>query len=69
MCPSKLQTPTPTTLVDTLTYSSYAHNRQLTPYVTPEQWRVVFGERTAALEARYQDECREVMSRALEGRL
>jgi hypothetical protein len=55
------------TLIDSLTYSSYAHNRQLTPSVTPEQWSAIFGERTAILERRYQDECRSEFERVLAG--
>lgn len=58
---------TPRQIVDYLTYSSYAHNRQLSPHVTPEEWRGVYGERTAALEERYQDECRAAMGRILAG--
>lgn len=43
-------------IVDDLTYRCYAHNRTIFPHVTPEEWVPVFGERTAAMEERFQAE-------------
>lgn len=34
---------TPAELVDYLTYSNYAHNRNLAPHITPERWKKVYG--------------------------
>jgi hypothetical protein len=43
-------------LIGDLTYSCYAHNRRISPKVTPEQWSAVFGPKTAELELRFQNE-------------
>ena len=45
-------------LIDSLTYSSYRHNREISPEVTPERWRKVFGPSTDAMEQKYQGEKR-----------
>lgn len=45
---------TPQDLVDALTYSNYAYNRQRSPEITPQQWEKVFGQKTMMMEARYQ---------------
>ena len=45
-------------LIDALTYSSYRHNREISPEVTPERWRKVFGPSTDAMEQKYQGEKR-----------
>ena len=42
-------------LVDELTYANYAHNRQRSPDLTPEQWTKVYSN-VYQLEARYQQE-------------
>ncbi len=34
---------TPQDVVDYLTYSSYAHQRDTSPNVTPERWASIFG--------------------------
>ena len=47
---------TPEEMVDELTYRSYAYNRALSPWVTPEQWALVFGERTWEMEMKYADQ-------------
>jgi hypothetical protein len=39
-----------------LTYCNYKANREASPEVTPEQWRVLFGDKTDALEEQYQTE-------------
>lgn len=39
-----------------LTYSNYAHNRRISPHVTPEQWEKVYGSDSPKLEAAYQRE-------------
>ncbi len=39
---------TPAELVDYLTYSSYAHNRDASPSTTPERWARIYG--AAAVE-------------------
>jgi len=49
-------------VVSELTYLSYAHNRCLSPEITPERWARIFGEHTAELEARFQAE--QVIARA-----
>lgn len=43
-------------LIDDLTYFNYAHNRNLSPHITPESWAKVYGQRTPAMEERYQRE-------------
>ncbi len=35
---------TPAEIVDYLTYASYAHNRRISPEVTPERWARIFGK-------------------------
>ena len=45
-------------LIDSLTYSSYRHNREISPEVTPERWQKVFGPSTDAMEQKYQGEKR-----------
>lgn len=52
-------------LVDELVYSSYRHNRTITPVTTPAQWREIFGAQTDALEARYQKELADERQDAL----
>ena len=47
---------TPEAIIDHLTYSSYAHNRDLSPDVSPERWAKLFGPSSAAMERRYQQE-------------
>ena len=45
---------TPADIVDYLTYSSYAHNRRISPEVTPERWARIFGaEAVARMEPIY----------------
>lgn len=41
-------------IIDELTYISYAHNREIAPHISPERWRKLYGQRTEAMEARYQ---------------
>lgn len=36
-------------IVDSLTYMSYTHNRRISPHVTPEQWKTVFGANTVEI--------------------
>jgi hypothetical protein len=45
-------------LIGYLTYRSYAHNRKLSPEVTPEQWETVFGASVKEMEARFQREAK-----------
>ena len=45
----------PITLIDTLTYACYRHNRNLSPRISPARWKRVFDD-AEAMEARYQDE-------------
>ncbi len=40
-------------LIDDLIYNNYVYNRQRTPDITPEQWKVVYGD-TTKYEQRYQ---------------
>jgi hypothetical protein len=44
------------TIVDELTYSSYAHNRRISPHISPERWMHVFGPEVQELEMRFQAE-------------
>lgn len=37
-------------------YQSYAFNRRRTPGITPDQWRLVFGDHAEVFEVRYQQE-------------
>jgi hypothetical protein len=46
----------PQACVDFLTYCNYAHNRELSPGVSPEQWEKVYGPNTKEMERRYQAE-------------
>lgn len=50
----------PASIVDELTYSNYAFNRRRSPQITPERWARVFGAQSAALEARFQAEIRNL---------
>jgi len=43
-------------LIDELTYTNYKYNRDRSPEITPEQWKVVYGGRITKMEARYQHE-------------
>ena len=47
---------TPQQWVDELTYASYRHTRLENPQDTPESWKVIYGSRIPALEARFQQE-------------
>ena len=47
---------TPIDIVDELTYRSYAHNRRLSPDVSPERWMAVFGEDAAQMEERFTND-------------
>ena len=41
---------TPEDIIDHLTYSNYAFNRDISPNITPEQWAKLFGvEQTKAM--------------------
>jgi hypothetical protein len=42
-------------LVDELTYRNYAHNRMLSPHISPERWQKAYGD-TAAMEKRFHAE-------------
>lgn len=42
-----------TDVVDFLTFRSYQFNRDRSPHITAEQWALVFGPDTPALEAAY----------------
>jgi hypothetical protein len=42
------------TLMADLTYRCYAHNRDLSPDITPASWKKVFGPEVDDFEARYQ---------------
>jgi hypothetical protein len=51
-------------LVDYLSYQCYAHNRRISPHVSPYEWESVFGKDTAKMELRfaleeYARECAE----------
>lgn len=43
-------------IVDSLLYACYAHNRNMTPSVTPEEWQACFDAPVGPMEARYQAE-------------
>lgn len=45
----------PAALIDYLTYRSYAHNREISPHITPERWRAIFSN-VDAMEQEYQAE-------------
>ncbi len=47
---------TPREIVDYLTYQNYAHNRRISPNVTPAQWEKVYGPSVWDLEEQYQAE-------------
>ncbi len=40
-------------LIDELTYRNYAHNRRISPNVSPERWAKSYGPTVAALEERF----------------
>ena len=42
-------------IVSELTYRSYAHNRMISPEITPERWAKVFAG-AAQMEERFQKE-------------
>jgi hypothetical protein len=42
-------------LIDTLTYISYAHNRTISPDISPERWAKIFPD-AQRLEWRYETE-------------
>lgn len=42
--------------IDELRYANYRYNRRITPLVTIEEWRSIFGDATDAMEARFQAE-------------
>ena len=44
---------TPTQVVDYLTYANYAHNRRLSPEISPERWAKIYPD-AAKLEAKFQ---------------
>ena len=46
----------PSEIVSELTYQSYAHNRQLSPDISPERWAKVFGVGAALMEERFHNE-------------
>lgn len=43
------------TILDELTYRSYAYNRDIAPDIAPERWARLFAD-AEALERRYQSE-------------
>ncbi len=43
-------------LVGELDYICYKYNRERTPEVTPDRWKLIFGNRVDILEPRYQAE-------------
>ena len=47
---------TPQQWVDELTYASYRQTRLSNPDDAPESWRVIYGSRIPALEARFQQD-------------
>jgi hypothetical protein len=49
-------TPTPVDVICWLTYSSYAHNRRISPEVLAEKWETVYGPQAGRLEELYQRE-------------
>ena len=44
---------TPTQVVDFLTYANYAHNRSLSPEISPERWAKIYSD-ASKLEAKFQ---------------
>jgi hypothetical protein len=44
---------TATEVVDYLTYCNYAHNRRISPHITPERWAKIYPN-AAAMEAKFQ---------------
>jgi hypothetical protein len=53
-------------LIDTLTYVNYATNRDAAPDVKVESWKNVYGSRTDAMEAKYQEEKKEALTKNIE---
>lgn len=44
-------------LIDYLTYCNYRYNRDISPHITPEQWKTVFpSDVVDAMEKKYQEE-------------
>lgn len=48
-------------LIDHLTYSSYRHNRNISPNITPEQWKSIFSN-ADEMEKKYQEEIKSLNS-------
>ena len=46
----------PMAIVNELTYQNYAHNRKISPDITPEQWEKVYGDESPQMEERFQNE-------------
>ena len=44
---------TPSQVVDYLTYANYAHNRRMSPEISPERWANIYPD-AAKLEAKFQ---------------
>lgn len=51
----RIENVNPDEILDKLTYWSYAHNRRISPEITPEQWATVWPG-APALEAKFQEE-------------
>jgi len=49
-------------LVSELDYQCYKYNRTISPDVSPDRWRAIFGNRVDNLEKRYQDEISQTVS-------
>lgn len=47
---------TPSEIINDLVYLNYAHNRRLSPGISPERWRKVYGPPVEEMEARFQAE-------------
>ena len=43
-------------LVASMTYLNYKHNRNISPHITPEQWKLVYEEKVQEMEILYQYE-------------
>lgn len=46
---------TPEGVLDFLMYANYAHNRRISPHITPRSWKAVYPN-VDAMEARFQAE-------------
>jgi hypothetical protein len=41
-------------VIGTLTYLNYCHNRRISPDITPEKWKLVYGDKVEEMETLYK---------------